>query len=498
MTEKRVWEKCLGLGVRFMCLSAICSSAILAFSLLGCQATPAEDVIVPKAELEEKLTEAAVVEAEDMGKPLRELLEAPEQVSFEVISDDGVSRVFADRAEVCLPETDRAGTARLVRDDFTDADTEAWTKAFFGDGEVWKYEVKVMTKADWLAEWESFQDAGEQMRQNAACEWDEEDEAWFQDRSDYFLKQMEAAPEEAPERKKESVDYCLELRGDEEKGGYYAFEISGVVPGGEAVLALMNTEGSGTSADFVRIGNGLAYRADDSQNRKDEELPNLCSYSEEEAIALLKEVIDQIEPENRLMVSGIEPLYEWKPGTSRAKEEKPNQYLGYEITFARSVGDLIENGTDYEGTGVEQTLDSEGNVISEGELAVEPFGYEKIVGRVTDDGIIEFYWRNKMAEGELLEESVALLPFEKIQSVMEENFFMTMGGGNCQLEKKITRIQLGLMAARTPNENNTYTLLPVWDVYTVWEAEDAYWENEADTLTVNAIDGSIVNRNYRY
>ena len=152
MTEKRVWEKCLGLGVRFMCLSAICSSAILAFSLLGCQATPAEDVIVPKAELEEKLTEAAVVEAEDMGKPLRELLEAPEQVSFEVISDDGVSRVFADRAEVCLPETDRAGTARLVRDDFTDADTEAWTKAFFGDGEVWKYEVKVMTKADWLAE----------------------------------------------------------------------------------------------------------------------------------------------------------------------------------------------------------------------------------------------------------------------------------------------------------------------------------------------------------
>lgn len=470
----------------------------LALGLTSCQATPKEDVIVQKAELTEKLTQEAESDAAQNGKMLREQLGAPETVSFELTSSDGLGKILAEEMPVVIPETDRAGTATLLRDDFTDADTELWTKVFFADGEVWKYEERAKTKADWLAEWEKLQNVGEQVRQNSECEWSEEDEARLQEQLDYYLAQMEAAPEEAPDLKKEAVEYRMAAHHDEENGDYTMFDISGVVPGGEATLVLSYIPGNGTSGRYSRDqeNSGIVYFADDSWQRQGIEIPNHCHYSEAEAIALLKAMIDQIEPENRLAVSLTEPIYEYKRDPESGEKLQPEEYLGYQITFARTVGGCMENDTDYLGQGVEIVVDESGRA-SQVSADFEPFGYEKIVGRVTDEGVIEFYWLNKMSEGELLADNVKLLPFDKIRDIMEQMLPMKLTGCDCDPERRVTRLQLGLMAARTPNDNESYTLLPVWDAYWVVEAEDAYWE-EQNILTINAIDGSIIDRNYRY
>ena len=119
-------------------------------ALSACQATPEEDVIVQKAEQQEKLTQAADVAPELVGKSLREQMNIPETISFQVTDSSGKHIYTADNAPVNVPDTDKASTANAIRDDFTDEDTRIWTEAFFGNAKVWKTEEYVATKSDYM------------------------------------------------------------------------------------------------------------------------------------------------------------------------------------------------------------------------------------------------------------------------------------------------------------------------------------------------------------
>lgn len=474
--------------------------------LTACQATPEEDVIVQKAELAEKLTQAAENEAGEDRKMLREQLGVPETISFHLSSEDGKRTFIAEDAPILVPETDRAGTAVMKRADFTDGDTETWTKLFFGENQVWKREEYVMTKADWLAAIEDYKNWMEEMKSDPKYGFTEDDEVWMQEELNNYVAQMEAAPEEAPAPKHEAVEYRLIPKEDEDKGTYSMYEISGVTRNGEGTMVITNTEGNGNSGNFSdhtgrSSGEESAmkeYTVDTSWQDRKTEIPNICQYSEEEAIAMVKEVLDSLQPGNHLEVSQIQPLYHPEQDKETKEEKQPEEYVGYAIRFSRSLGDLIENDTNYDGIGVEIVCTPDGKVEQLTAADYEPFGYENIIAYVTSDGIDGFSWMNRMEEGEVLQENVALLPFEKIQKILEEQLPMNLVGCGDQITRRVSRIQLGLMAVRTPDQNDSFTLLPVWDVYSIWESEDAEWEYEDNTLTINAIDGSIIDRNYRY
>ena len=76
-------------------------------ALSACQATPEEDVIVQKAEQQEKLTQAADVAPELVGKSLREQMNIPETISFQVTDSSGKHIYTADNAPVNVPDTDK-------------------------------------------------------------------------------------------------------------------------------------------------------------------------------------------------------------------------------------------------------------------------------------------------------------------------------------------------------------------------------------------------------
>ena len=68
-----------------------------------------------------------------------------------------------------------------------------------------------------------------------------------------------------------------------------------------------------------------------------------------------------------------------------------------------------------------------------------------------------------------------------------------------EVRQKVVSVDLGLMCVRKPNDNSSFTMVPVWDVYEIWEEANIESDLWADTeLTINAIDGSIINRGYRY
>ena len=103
-------------------------------------------------------------------------------------------------------------------------------------------------------------------------------------------------------------------------------------------------------------------------------------------------------------------------------------------------------------------------------------------------------------------ENVPLLPFEKILEIFKQQVFMNIYigkdylGNDSHTDMHITEIHFSYMRVRKPNEED-YWLLPVWDFrgYTTKWADciDSWWDNFS-ILTINAIDGSIVDRDLGY
>ena len=115
-----------------------------------------------------------------------------------------------------------------------------------------------------------------------------------------------------------------------------------------------------------------------------------------------------------------------------------------------------------------------------------------------------------MVLGEKLVENAALIPFDQIMARAEECFFQryhlpdyAMDAGATKRVIHIDRVRLGYMQMAAQNSGEQ-TLTPVWDFYG-WEEylhddrkEPGAPNRQYSYLTINAIDGSMVDRALGY
>ena len=139
--------------------------------------------------------------------------------------------------------------------------------------------------------------------------------------------------------------------------------------------------------------------------------------------------------------------------------------------------------------------------------AIWAWDYERMTFIINDDGIVEMEWNAPYEMMDTVVQSAALLPFSRILEVCEmmivvNNAYKT----NASTELKITQIQLGLARITEQDDINTGLLIPVWDVF---GTATYHFENGGvkvytmddpgeSFLTINAIDGSIIDRNVGY
>ncbi len=129
---------------------------------------------------------------------------------------------------------------------------------------------------------------------------------------------------------------------------------------------------------------------------------------------------------------------------------------------------------------------------------------------VTDHGeVAEVTWTSPLRVLGVENENVGLLPFDRIMEIFKQQIFMNiyMGkdylGNDSHTDMRITEITLSYMRVRKPNQTE-YWLLPVWDFqgydtrFAANRMDDYDWWDTFSLLTVNAIDGSIVDRNLGY
>lgn len=132
--------------------------------------------------------------------------------------------------------------------------------------------------------------------------------------------------------------------------------------------------------------------------------------------------------------------------------------------------------------------------------------YESFTVEVCKDGICAVEWSSPYTVTEIVAEDTALLPFSEVEQVVGRMFRARHDPGPdsaARFAYTVDRIVLSLRRIAEPGGVESGLLVPVWDVYGA--CESAYpgepavtLESAASLLTVNAIDGSVIDLDRGY
>lgn len=150
----------------------------------------------------------------------------------------------------------------------------------------------------------------------------------------------------------------------------------------------------------------------------------------------------------------------------------------------------------------------EGSTMESEATYNKPWYYENMSFRLDDEGFIDILWSAPLEVLHTEVEDSKLLPFSEIQSVFEKMVFISIEAniqdGN-RMECNVTKVCLELMRVIKQNSNLEGLLIPVWNFYGI---RSEYDENnnlpvrtkgiESILLSVNAIDGTLINRQLGY
>ena len=187
-------------------------------------------------------------------------------------------------------------------------------------------------------------------------------------------------------------------------------------------------------------------------------------------------------------------------GTDPKQSGLPNLLSGqtcYRFHYTRLVDGALVTPV-FQNGAYEMLLNWEGRNFS------LPLPYEKLYVDVDEDGIFGLRYEYPINEPILETENAALLPFSEIWQIAEQIAPMTIMY-NEQYKAvvdnalSIERVELGYMCVPKMDEPAHYQLIPVWDFFGRRILNDtSYDQYNSALLTINAIDGTVIDRQYGY
>jgi len=121
---------------------------------------------------------------------------------------------------------------------------------------------------------------------------------------------------------------------------------------------------------------------------------------------------------------------------------------------------------------------------------------------VDDGGIYAFLWGGRGDPGRVVNKNVLLLDFDSVLKEFKKQIFYKRTWDDGYIEdSKITvkKIKLGMMRVRLREDK--YVYMPVWDFIGDWTYKSGgaeYGEYDSSFLTLNAIDGGVIDRELGY
>lgn len=442
----------------------VCSMLVLS----GCQVTPDNNIVRNKNQ-DYVDTQATSKESKNIEEaPKNDLVEyvAPPERNYSE-SNNGVE--INVNAVIIVPPCNEFPIVKAVPAPFTQDMFEKITETLAKGNKVYLNDFQ-KTKEEWEDEYirrkAEFQDAKLHPEKYDDMLSEEEQEQLLQ----YLEEKIKIAPETLTEAEAEQeIDFT-------NKAIYLKVDLGKAEP---ATINIMNDPDNSIFSISYSNGNNKVYN----------KATNALEYSEDEAVELARRTVSD------LGINYMEPVHikQWF-GYANELDTEPDSTF-YEIVFGRI----------YEGISTNYDQITSANDDSEEDAAYSSYwDYEKLVVHIDDSGVSSIQWKGnmEMMEDVTIKTAADILPFDEIEDIFLKNIQMKhINMDNPTLEKveiNIDSISLGFTQVTARDQPGKFYLIPVWDFY----GNDKYYykdgtnsENDNSSyLTINAIDGSIINR----
>jgi hypothetical protein len=181
--------------------------------------------------------------------------------------------------------------------------------------------------------------------------------------------------------------------------------------------------------------------------------------------------------------------------TDTGSVEYRHQITGQGVVFSFT---RLVNGIPitYESAHDGRSLDSMGDDYT------VPFAYEKLQIVISPEGIIGFTYQSPY---EVLPDPITrvhLLPVKDIQDIITRTLPLKYAAAarSGAVTLRAHRLVLGYARVLMRNDPGRYMLVPAWDLMGTWQSgnEDAFNDAYGSLLTINAADGTVIDRGFGY
>ena len=413
---------------------------------------------------------------------LREKLGAPETYADSFENKNGRVAVSFDDAAVLVPAVQSIPAVALKPCVFSQDMVNRYAAYFLRGAPVFTQE-HVRTKGEIEAEIIRLKQSIQDIKSEDNLNRNTKD---YIKESEQYLKDLEKQYQDAPEERAKTpatLDFI-----DTEDGE----RIEVVADLGKEEVAdfrFANTDQAGYfSFSNCGVGHYSAWGAPVT-----DALPTGMSMTLSEATALAAGCLDDLGIENMQ----IDAVYYGQYGGMGLKSDSECYHFELKRVFHGIPVTRIEAATPNDGDDPSMEAPKEAEYTD----VVRP---EWLFIQVDDTGTVDMQWTAPFEEDEVLSQNVTLLPFDEIVQKAKDNmFFQGYSASNCTAHVHITRIELGMMRIMRKDKPGEYMMVPVWDFigdreYTVYGKTEWLGFGDQSYVTINAIDGSHINREWGY
>lgn len=204
----------------------------------------------------------------------------------------------------------------------------------------------------------------------------------------------------------------------------------------------------------------------------------------EDAIALADSYVAQLDPD--MVYESVNPRTD---GFMMRVDTRGRSSHGYRLYYARKVSGIMV--TPYLGYGADDAKETFNPVPQCEELWVD----------VGDEGVFALEWSHPIELTDMISEDCELLTFDQIIDILGTISPLTIQRYEYEPNNNlyINRAVLGYMCLQERGNPTSYQLLPVWDFFGVRTIGGERYDNHnVPLLTINAIDGTIIDRMLGY
>lgn len=430
--------------------------------LISCQPTPNKNYIIGKNDgtLEEAINATPKVPQDDNSNEERNVdaLAVPDRISKEY-KDDTVRIVI--NATVVVHPAREYPVIRVEDERLSQELAACFLDALIGNEEL--YNAKVPYTKDQL-----YAQMLETIYHYQKGDWDYDESIQSEnDIRKMYAEQIESAPETAE---------LLLIDREALSDGFEAR--TNVGEGFDKWISMLNDEELGLIVRFYNNGDTLYRSYPKTVNR--------INMTQHEAQQIANAFI------NRCFGNNLMKLFSYEKVQDDVSSND-NQFLAHKFIYTRSIA-----GTPiaYDDMSVQTTFSEAYSKI---------WNVEHIEIQISDQGISTLKWDGAIKLVDVVNGSVLLKPFEEIleHAAMQLKLINPYQDVNTTygINIFVSQIRLGYMRVHEKDSTNTSLLIPVWDfIGTTNPSGKTIGDNDKEyvLLTVNAIDGSIIDRALGY